>query len=79
MELLQRALPIFGWAANTFGISPHSSLTFISILPFDQSGGNFPCQISLGCCILLALQAVFQFQHFVSAQEKPNLRVWAQL
>jgi len=30
MELLQRVPPIFGWAAITFGIGPHSSYTYIS-------------------------------------------------
>jgi len=29
MELLQTAPPIFGWAAITLGISPHSSYFFV--------------------------------------------------
>jgi len=29
-ELLQRALPVFGWAAITLGIGPHSSLIGVS-------------------------------------------------
>jgi len=44
-ELLQRAPPIFGWAAITLGIGPHSSL--LSLLQAGLPVGQTPVLLQL--------------------------------
>jgi len=54
-ELLQRALPIFGWAAITLGIGPHSSFEFFDDIRIRLSDAfhhsvpsdNLQCQTPL--------------------------------
>ena len=48
MELLQRAPPIFGWAAITLGIGPHSSLTLFSLHMCRRC--TFYCQCEICYC-----------------------------
>ena len=66
MELSQRAPPIFGWAAFTLGISPHSSYKCDKV-----NGCILSCDCHFACCTYIACfdvlysVALFCFLHYL--------------